>query len=343
MGSRGYYCIRHKGKYYIYYIWCNAYASCSGVRLLALLWTENLDVWRNLLDKMIIVEVDDPPQITPDIIRKIHSIRPANTEGYDTGESLLERWRNLLAQDLHDDDITISDVLSYGYIFYDDETCQEVEPELSLFIEWVYIVDLDTDSFRVKSKVADGYILRVEFRVAKLPLYLCDKHILPGRICCHCQQSSHAVGKVIYTNMFDMVVAMRIILWRHNGDSIFSHEIWLGILQFFGECCGLDYSDAVAIVKMVETSRYNHKQCLRCAILFHSEWLRKICFDEDRPQIRWYADDRSEILSSMEEGSEILSSMEEGSEILSDAEDGSEILSNSEDRSEILWYSEDSD
>ncbi|RUO96734.1 hypothetical protein BC936DRAFT_141546, partial [Jimgerdemannia flammicorona] len=116
MGTRGLYCIRHNGKYYIYYNHFDSYPSYTGVRLLARLWTQDLGVWRNLLDKIIILDDVNLPPITPDVIKKIRSINPAKkdkTGGCYIGISLLQRWKYLLAQDLHDDDMAISNVISY--------------------------------------------------------------------------------------------------------------------------------------------------------------------------------------------------------------------------------------
>ncbi|RUS35230.1 hypothetical protein BC938DRAFT_473974, partial [Jimgerdemannia flammicorona] len=249
----------------------DAYPCYAGVRILGQIWTQDLDVWRNLLDKMIIVDKDELPPIMPDLVKKIESINPVNTKNHYRAGSLLEKWCYLLTQDLNNDNITISDVLSYGYIIYGYNTSPETEPKCNLFIEWIYIVDLDTDSFRVTSD--DGSI---EFRIEELPLSMCKHHVLPGFVqnCNYCKFSTPVISEVIYKGMLDMVVAMRVVVWRHNDDSSFPAEIWLEILKRFGECCGLHYGDAVNILKMTESSRSNHKQCLRYAIIFHSRWLQ---------------------------------------------------------------------
>lgn len=285
MGTHAKFCIRYKGKYYSFALRYDGYPSYSGVRLLIQLWTQDLDVWRTLLDKITILYIDNKakdkglPPITPDIVEKIRSISAANAESYESSDprwGRLDAWSRLLENDLHDPKIMIADVLSFGYIIIYHDLIDE--PSGDIFSNWVYTIDLDAGHFKIRFwkynyetlKVISIFTSTYDFQ--RLPLYLCDEFLCNRHDlgdCSDCQKCSHEHAKFIFKKMFNMVVAMRMIIWKTNVTVYFPHEVWLQILKRFGESCGLKYSDATIIVKMTELSRYNHRRCLAAALVLH--------------------------------------------------------------------------
>lgn len=111
MGTRGNFALRYKGRYYVIYNHCDSYFSGLGYEL-------------------------------------IDAIKELTKEQWDTIKAKLTLYEPVYEEeDIKESDSKNKNIILNVMENYNTSDLQGEEPELDLFIEYVYIVDLDVDVF----------------------------------------------------------------------------------------------------------------------------------------------------------------------------------------------------
>ncbi|CAH1764233.1 23323_t:CDS:1 [Entrophospora sp. SA101] len=196
MGTRGLYCFLYKGKYYIIYNHWDSYPEGLGETLLEQLQGFSLQELRERLVHNIIICDGKYPEITQEIVDNFRTfimqdesyfeswlrrssmyiknnetgnleaiIRRSSGTFYTwickTYDSLEEKWSFLLGRIFCVEGLCLKKVLSLGYLLL-EEFPTERAPENDLWIEWIYIIDLDEEKFLVQSNEGDEWEFKLE-------------------------------------------------------------------------------------------------------------------------------------------------------------------------------------
>ncbi len=132
MGTRGNYVFRYKRKYYVFYNHWDSYFSGLGddiVKELQQMKPEDFDKMKVLIEKI------------------------KQREGYDGSGSNFE---GIMCALLNSDIYRLEEII-------------DCEPENDLFIEYIYILDLDNDVFKVKYWGPNDIVQSNRFRLSNIP------------------------------------------------------------------------------------------------------------------------------------------------------------------------------